>query len=407
MDPSIPVPRCVNNPEEISVRLRGPPRALLPFLPDGILRGEVGTPMRRLIVAGFLLVVAGFALYGQSTTPKPFVVQYLDGSVQVQLKGQTAWNTLKDKAVVPADASIRLGVGAMIELANGKTVISLIKQGVYPMAGLVSKLPADGSGLGAAVAQKLAALTSSGIAGSSQVNAVGGVRAGCYDETIWHDGGYSRKQKLLDEGYKAEQLAAKNISKEGFPIDNLQFYYWGIKGGYADIETPRMYEEYKDAIDLGIRALIDANHTEAIEHLRSAVTASIFPDEILRANYLLAAALVEAGSPARAWKIISGLNVKEGDFEYGDILVRKAQLQVDAFQYEDSLATLKPLLEPLAKDEFGQVACLVAYYAYKGLNRNKEASEMKKKGLGIVIDCPLDNRVKVETPAAKILISLD
>ena len=53
--------------------------------------------MRKLVVAGFLLILAGFSLYGQTTVQQPFVVQYVDGSVQVQLKGQTAWKTLKAK----------------------------------------------------------------------------------------------------------------------------------------------------------------------------------------------------------------------------------------------------------------------------------------------------------------------
>ena len=123
--------------------------------------------MRRLIVAGFLLLVAGFALYGQSTAQKPFKVQYVDGTVEMQLKGQTAWKPLKVNTLVPVDATVRLVGGAAVELMLDKTRISLIKAGTYPMAGLVSKMKTStGTGLGASVAQKIAMITTTPNAGS-------------------------------------------------------------------------------------------------------------------------------------------------------------------------------------------------------------------------------------------------
>jgi hypothetical protein len=71
---------------------------------------------------------------------------------------------------------------------------------------------------------------------------------------------------------------------------------------------------------------------------------------------------------------------------------------------------LKPLLEPLVKDEFGQAACLVAYFAFKGLNRNKEATDIRQKGLGITFLQGVDEvgkPVVVETETARILKSLE
>jgi hypothetical protein len=360
--------------------------------------------MRRLVVAGFLLVLAGFALFGQVAVQAPFLVQYVDGSAQVQLKGQTAWKTLKARDQVPADATVKLAKGAMVELARDKTQLSLIKEGIYPMAGLLSKVQASGAGLGSTVAQKIRLVSSQPV----QSSTTGGVRAGTVKRD-WSSGGYTRKQKLEDEKEKADLIAKKEVPKEGFEIDNLQFFYWGIKGGYAERENPRMYEEYKDALDQGIRALIDAQYEAAIEHLRGAVTAAIFTEEVRKANYLLAGAYVEIGSPVRAWKIISGMSVAKDDMEFGDFLLRKAQLQVDALEYEDALATLKPLLEPLAKDEFGQAACLVAYYAYKGLNRGRDASEIKQRGLGITFlgEDDKGNKVVVESETARILAGLE
>ena len=102
------------------------------------------------------------------------------------------------------------------------------------------------------------------------------------------------------------------------------------------------------------------------------------------------------------------MEVRPDDTEYRDYLLRKAQLQVDALQNEDALATLKPLLEPLAKDEFGQAACLVAYYAYKGLDRAKEAADVKQKGLAIVYYRTDEKgaQVEVTSETAKILATL-
>jgi tetratricopeptide (TPR) repeat protein len=362
--------------------------------------------MRRLVVAGFVLVVAGLALYGQSAALQQFKVQYLDGSVQVQLKGQTAWKTLKVNEKVPTDATIRLAKGAMIELASGKTVLTLIKDGVYPMTSLLAKVQATSGSLGSTVALKLKAVSSDPV----QSSTTGGVRAA--DATAkrdWSNGGYTLQQMLDDEKYKADQISKNKFPDGGFEIDNLQFTLWGVRGGYADRMTSDWAEEYGDAVDLGVRALIKSDYESAINHLRDAVTQAILPNEVRKANYLLAVAYAEAGSPARAWKIISEMSITTDDPEYGDFLIRKAQLQVDALQYEDALTTLKPLLEPLQKDDFGQAACLVAWFAYKGLNRTREAADIRQKGLSIVFYGEDDkgNKVVVQSEAARLLAGLE
>lgn len=360
--------------------------------------------MRRLVIAGFVLVLAGLALYGQSATKQSFTVQYLDGSVQVQLKGQTAWKSLKVKDPVPADAKVKLAKGAMIELGSGTTVLSLIKEGEYAMTSLLAKVQTTSGGLGSTVAQKMKA-----IAGGKLVQQATTAGVNAKPDQDWSKGWYTAYQKGEDETYKKNEIARGNVPQAGFDIDNLQFFYWGIRGGYAERENPRMYEEYKDALDLGIRALIDAQYDVAIERLRSAVTAAIFPEEKRKASYLLASAYVEAGQPARAWKIVSDMSVTRDDMEYNDYLLRKAQLQVDAFQYDDALVTLKPLLESLVKDEFNQAACLVAYYAYQGLNRPQDATNVRKTGLNITVlfDDSKGNLIPVETEAKRILASLD
>ena len=124
--------------------------------------------MRRLIVAGLFLIAAGFTLYGQSTAPKFFKVQYVDGKVEMQLKGQTKWNPLQINTLVAVDATVRLAEGATVELMLDKTRVSLIKAGTYPMASLASKVKTStGTRLGARVAQKVAMIvTDSSVPGS-------------------------------------------------------------------------------------------------------------------------------------------------------------------------------------------------------------------------------------------------
>jgi hypothetical protein len=348
--------------------------------------------MRKLLSTVTMFFLVGLALYGQTAATQPFAVQYVDGSVQVQLKGQTAWKTLKAKDQVPVDATLKVAKGAMIELARDKTVLTLIKEGTYPMAGMIAKLQSSGAGIGSTVAAKIRAVASEPVQNST----TGGVRAAKAGEMPdWSNGGYSVQQKLKDESSGHDYL-------------DLQFKFWGVRGGYADRPTLRMYEEYWAAVDEGIRALIDSNYDKAIPQLRNAVTEAIFDDEVKRANYLLAVAYAEGGSPARAWKILSELEVVPDDLEYRDYLIRKAQLQVDSLLNEDALATLKPLLDPLVKDEFGQAACLVAYYAYKGLDRAKEAADVKQKGLAITFTRTDEkgNKVQVTSETGKILATL-
>jgi hypothetical protein len=348
--------------------------------------------MRKFLLAATLLILAGIALYGQTAATQPFAVQYVDGSVQVQLKAQTTWKTLKVKDQVPVDATLKVAKGAMVELARDKTILTLIKEGTYPMAGMIAKVQSSGAGVGSTVAAKIKAVASEPV----QSSTTGGVRAAkAGDMPDWNNGGYSLQQKVKDKASEEDYY-------------NLVFKYWGIRGGYADRPELFMVEDYWMAVDQGVRALIEGTYDRAIQQLRGAVTEAIFDDEVKRANYLLAVAYTEGGSPARAWKILSELALVPDDLEYKDFLIRKAQLQVDSLLNEDALATLKPLLDPLAKDEFGQAACLIAYYANKGLDRSKEAAEMKQKGLSITYmrTDEKGNQVQVTSETAKILATL-
>lgn len=286
--------------------------------------------MRRLIVAGFLLLVAGFALYGQSTAQKPFKVQYVDGTVEMQLKGQAAWKPLKVNTLVPIDATVRLVGGAAVELMLDKTRFSLIKAGTFPMAGLVSRMKTStGTGLGASVAQKIAMITTTpnaAIAGTRS-SAIAGVRGdpekyGIPRDVMWPDS-----------------------------LDAIETLLNEMKFGLAE---ERLVRELRNPGPL--KLLFEFRLAEAYLGLRQT---------------------------ARAWQLISSMTPGPSLGCYNDFLVLKSQLQADALEYLDSLATITPLLEPLAQNGYGQFACLIAYHDFKNLGRAEEASDIRARGIAI------------------------
>jgi predicted negative regulator of RcsB-dependent stress response len=335
--------------------------------------------MRKLFLAGSFLVLAGLALHGQATVQKPFVVQYVDGRVEMRVGAAEKQTPLAVKAMVSLDATIIVAKGAMIELKRDATVISLIKAGTYKMAELAGTAQGGtGAGLVAIVASKLKAVTSQ----PTLTSTVAGVRADpCKDIKEFIKGGATDPNLR----YCTEVKGAAKI----------MFVYWGLKGGYIEV-SPDMaadYEEYKNAVDEAIRALLRKQYGAAIEYCMKAFKEASPGDlrdpterenaEMRTAAYLLACAHMENGSMAQAWKAIKDLGANPGDREYKDILIRKAQLQVDGFLFDEALATLRPLLQPLDRTEFGQAASLVAYHALAGLGRTKEAGEVKKNGLAI------------------------
>jgi hypothetical protein len=294
--------------------------------------------MRRLIVAGFFLVVAGFALYGQATVQKPFKVQYIDGTVEMQLKGQPMWKQLNVNTLVPADATVRLGGGSTVELMLGKTRISLIKAGTYPMASLVSKAKvSSGTGLGASVAQKVAMIVT-----GPDTSIPTGVRGS------------------TPMGVRSPDGAA--------PKFGLSEMMWGE-------DTKEFYTEVT-------ALLVTKKYAKAIEKLEPEVATTIGNIKVYSQS-LLVEAYLGSGETSRAWKQLVLMEVDPKLPFYNDYLILKGQVQADALEFADSLATLKPLLDPLAEDAYGQSACLIAYHAYKGLDKPAEAAAIRAKGIAI------------------------
>jgi hypothetical protein len=336
--------------------------------------------MRTLFLAGSFLVLAGLALHGQAASTQAFEVRYLDGSVQVQLKGQATWKSLQTGNQVPVDAAVKVGKSAAIELARGTTVISLVKEGTYLMASLLGRVPASGTVPGSGIAAKLHTLTSE----RPQSSSAGGTRADPCDEYLpFENGGCTDPNAFFAGGSECA----------------LRFVYWGIKAGYLRIlPTSVVFQDEIDmAIDDAVRDLLRGDYTTAIDRLREFnEPSSPRLGDTTTARYLLASAYAETGQSARAWTLLAGLTVAKDDRAYRDILIRKAQLLVDSFQDQDALDILQPLLTPLETSEFGQAACLVAYYACLDLGKPDLAADVRRRGIG------MDST----SPTAKILATL-
>jgi hypothetical protein len=315
-----------------------------------------------------LVVLAAGPAAAQSTAPQPFEVRYLEGSVQVQLRGTTKWTSLKVEAKVPGDATVRLAKGALLELADGSKVLSLIKQGIYDLALVAGRAPASG-GLASAVATKLRVLTSE----RQQASSAGGTRADMCDEP----------QKFANGGCTDPAASSSACT--------VVFVHWGVRAGSVRV-YPAAQEFLDDAglaIDMAIRDLLRGNYAKAVARLKPHDDVrGTDRDFLVEVRYLLASAYAESGQSALAWKLLSGLTVKPGDRAYRDVLVRRAQVLVDCGAAEDALTALKPLLDPLERSEYGQAASLVAWQAWLALDNPKLAAEARQRGIGIAPDSP-------------------
>jgi hypothetical protein len=91
-----------------------------------------GITMKRLV-----LVVAAFFLVALASSAAPLTVSWADGSVDVQ-KG-SAWTTVSMGDKVDSSSTLRLGVGASVELTDGKRKMALTAAGTYVLDSLLKQ----------------------------------------------------------------------------------------------------------------------------------------------------------------------------------------------------------------------------------------------------------------------------
>jgi hypothetical protein len=95
--------------------------------------------MKRQIILtiAFLSIAIGFA------TAQGFTVTYLDGTLEIQSAG--GWKALGVGGTVPPEARLRLSDSGTAELIQGAQHISIIKDGKYSVAQLLTNSSKTGS----------------------------------------------------------------------------------------------------------------------------------------------------------------------------------------------------------------------------------------------------------------------
>jgi TolA-binding protein len=251
----------------------------------------------------FLAVVCAFGAFAQA-----FTVIYLDGTVELQTaKG---WSLLSIGDQVAADATVRISQQGSLELSRAKTKITLLKDGVFAIAGLAKASASSGAGVGSTIAQKLQTLvterpkasTAGGVRGAEQGNA----------SVTWVDEGdetRAQAQSLLD---KKKYLDAANVLNDA------------IKNASSDANTAEL-------------------------------------------TYLLGVAYYGAGETAKAYRALGQVTPDPGATWYARYVILKAQVLVDAQNYSDALALLSPFISTYPKGEATQVAWLLSGISHRGL----------------------------------------
>ena len=147
------------------------------------------------------LIAALLALCAAASFAQESMVAFVDGSVQ--LKAGSAWKDVDIGQKIEANATVRLGSGALLELsAEGGRTLMLSKAGTYELAPLWKSAPAA-KGTAAkllSVVERIAAGTS-----AAAPTSVAGVRGASSDtdDMLWLEDAED-PETLYESGRKAE-----------------------------------------------------------------------------------------------------------------------------------------------------------------------------------------------------------
>ena len=198
-----------------------------------------------------------------------------------------------------------------MEMLRAKAKITLLKDGVYKMAGLSDAAVAGaGSGVGGAMARKLQTLVTE----KPKTSTAGGVRG-------------------------AEQGS-----------------------------TSVTWVDENDETRTKVQTLLDAGrYTEAISVLSSAITDASADADAAEFTYLLGVAYYGAGQTAKAWRALAKVAPPADAPWYARFVILKAQVLVDTQNYKDALGVLTPFITAYPAGEATQVAYLLTGLSQKGL----------------------------------------
>lgn len=259
---------------------------------------------RTTVLAAFFSGVLAIAAFAQT-----FTVGYLDGTVELQTaKG---WGTVAIGDKVPADATVRISETGSLELVRVGTRITLLKDGVYSVAGLSAAARTGGSGgVGAAIAQKLQTLVTE----KPKANAAGGVRGAEQGSAAvtWvdeNDETRARAQALLDK------------------------------------------HQYLEAVSLLNDSLRDAGSDE----------------DTAEFTCLLGVAYYGQGQVAKTFRTLAKVTPQPGAPWYARYVILKAQVLYDTGGYRDALDLLTRFIADYPGGEAAQAAYLLSGLSQKGL----------------------------------------
>jgi len=267
--------------------------------------------MRR--TAALVAILVAVCAVGASA--QAFTVDYRDGTVEVQTA--RGWTALSIGDRVAADATVRISRQGSLELSRARTKITLLKDGVFSIAGLAKDLAFPAETVGTAIARKLQTLvTEKPVAGTS-----GGVRGAEQGSTsvTWadeNDETRSQAQALLDAG-KYQQAAAMLSD--------------AIGSSGTDTDTGEL-------------------------------------------SYLLGVACYGAGQTAKAFRALGRVNADPGAPWYARYVILKAQVLVDGRNYPDALGSLLPFISAHPTGEATQVAWLLCGICHRGLGDEAAAT---------------------------------
>ncbi len=258
---------------------------------------------KTLLIAVLLGGVVAWGLFAQAYT-----VNYMDGTVEMQTaKG---WKALSIGDQVPADSTLRISQTGSLELTRARTKVTLLKDGVYPLANLTQQAGKSGGGVGNSIAQKLQTMVTE----KPKASAAGGVRGAAQGSgtVTWVDESdetRARAQALLDKGQFGE--AAKLLSD-------------ALNDSASEADVPEF-------------------------------------------TYMLGLAYYDAGQTARAYRALSRVTPQTDAPWYARYVILKAQVLVDTSNFNEALSILAPFISTYPRGEPTQVAYLLSGLCQSGL----------------------------------------
>jgi len=276
-----------------------------------------------ILTTAFLSFVAAFA------AAQDLTVTYLDGTLEVRTaKG---WRTLDVGSTIKADSRVRVGDSGSVELRRGSQHISIIQDGEYAIAELLSSSGKAGSkGVGVTLASKLHSVASGT---GRNANAVGGVRGAAQGDN---------SQDLTWMGTDDEDTSAK---------------------AQALLDKQR----YREAETELARALTNAQDDQKKQDL----------------EYLLASAYYGDGESARAYHTLLSVKNNIASTYYPDSVILKAQILLDNGAFADSLKILKDFQTENTDNRYVQISHLLSAQCYKELGDTKSEKDSLQKGYAI------------------------